>query len=399
MKKILIAIIILVSASQAFASGPPGVTKAYVDTQAAITTEASLSGLSTELMTGYPEGAQAESDNLNYLTVGIDPQFNRTNWYSTAQSWSAGQTGVADGVKWDPDTSHVTTGALSSEIAIVEGGATDYITRQTGSFITDGFGVGMTLDLSGTALNNTTTTNRWLVSKVETLKLTLTPTTDDVAGETLIAGAVTILGNWPTMYQYDGTSLVKGKNIMGVLSLSDINMAGGTIELPNGNADVALATAGQIHLNTTDEQLSFHSAADGEISGEVAITSIPIKPNSFDPKAVCDGAVDTLFIAKIGDDAPEGIIIDEWWISFTQDPTTELDADLCYADNYTARANEVVIDALDTTSGTATEDTDANINSGNAIPNGKVVYIKINTAYTATGEQVAFQYWYHAEED
>ncbi|MEN6473663.1 MAG: hypothetical protein ABFD81_06595, partial [Syntrophaceae bacterium] len=106
------------------------------------------------------------------------------------------------------------------------------------------------------------------------------------------------------------------------------DFGGAGLEIPNGDADASLATAGKIHLNTTDEQLSVHSADDGEISGEVSLSLIQHKTWSFDPKAVCDGAVDRLFLMTIGDDAPEGIIIDEWKVSFEADPTTEADLDL-----------------------------------------------------------------------
>jgi len=54
---------------------------------------------------------------------------------------------------------------------------------------------------------------------------------------------------------------------------------------------------------------------------------------------------------------------------------------------------------LATTAGVASEDTDANINSGNAIANGKVIYIDFPTAYTDTGEQCIFELWFHMEED
>ena len=69
-------------------------------------------------------------------------------------------------------------------------------------------------------------------------------------------------------------------------AFSSIELGGGTLEIPNGTSDVALANGGEIHLNTTDEQLSVHSAADGEISGEAALSLIQHKTWSFDPKAV-----------------------------------------------------------------------------------------------------------------
>jgi hypothetical protein len=164
--------------------------------------------------------------------------------------------------------------------------------------------------------------------------------------------------------------------------------------------DASLDELGKVFIDDTEDALAVHAGANGEVAGEVQVTMVPSRPYAFDPKAVCDGDTDILFLTWIGDDAPNGIIIDEWKTSFlTASPAAQLDADLCYADNLTTRANEVVIDAIDTSSGVSSEDTDANINSGNAVPNGKVMYIKINTAYAATGEQCTFQFWYHAEED
>lgn len=187
-------------------------------------------------------------------------------------------------------------------------------------------------------------------------------------------------------------------NGAGSITLSlpaSIDLGGKTLEIPNGTADVALAAAGQIDLNETDEQLSVHSGSNGEISGEVAIPLIYTKSWSFDPDAVCDGAVDRLFLMYVGDEAPEGIIIDEWKVSFEADPTTEADLDLKYADAVIGVANAALVDVLDTTTGASSEDTDANINSGSAIPNGKVLYLEFGTAYTESNHQIIFQVWYH----
>jgi hypothetical protein len=170
------------------------------------------------------------------------------------------------------------------------------------------------------------------------------------------------------------------------------------LQYPNG-ADATLSTAGDSHLNTTDEQLSFHSAADGEISGEAAVSIIQHRTWSFDPKAVCDGAVDRLFLMTVGDDAPEGITIDEWKVSFEADPTTEVALDFKSADAFIGVANAAVLDVLDTTAGVSSEDTDANINSGSAVANAKVLYLEFGTAYTETNHQIVFEIWYHAEED
>ena len=183
------------------------------------------------------------------------------------------------------------------------------------------------------------------------------------------------------------------------VALGPIDAGDGTLEVPNGTSDAALSNAGEIYLNVTDDQLAFHAGASGEAQGEVAISLLQHKTWSFDPKAVCDGAVDRLFLMKVGDDATEGIVIVEWSLSFEADPTTEIDADLEYADAYIGWANATVIDILDTTSGVSSEDTNANINGGAAIANGKVLGIDFGTAYTETTHQIIFEMWYYAEED
>lgn len=199
-------------------------------------------------------------------------------------------------------------------------------------------------------------------------------------------------GTVPYLVIYDGS------NYIGLWD-KDGNMILSSLQLPNGTADVALSNAGEINLNEADEQLSLHSGSNGEISGEVAIPLIQHVVMTFDPDAVCDGDVDRLFVMTVGDDAPEGIIIDEWKVSFEADPTTEADLDLKRADAFIGVANAAVIDVMDTTNGTASEDTDANINAGAAVANGKVIYLEFGTAYTETGHQIIFEMWYHAEED
>lgn len=201
-----------------------------------------------------------------------------------------------------------------------------------------------------------------------------------------------------TLWDWSGRVLTMGAG-SSIAGLGGIDLGSGTLDVPNGASDSALADEGKVHLNTTDEQLSFHSAADGEISGEVSLSLIQHKTISFDPDAVCDGAVDRLFIMTVGDDAPEGITIDEWKVSFEADPTTEADLDLKYADAFIGVANAAVVDVLDTTNGASSEDTDANINGGAAVANGKVIYLEFGTAYTETTHQIIFEMWYHPEED
>lgn len=175
-----------------------------------------------------------------------------------------------------------------------------------------------------------------------------------------------------------------------------------TLNIPWGDADVVHASGGSIHLNETDEQIGIHSGDSGEISGEAAISVLEHFSVTFDPDAVCDGDIDRLFLMTVGDDAPEGITIVEWSLSFSQDPGTEFGAGETLFKRATAMigvGSTATIDDLATSSGVSSEDTNSNINGDAVVANGQVLYIDFPTAYTATGEQCMFEFWYYAEED
>jgi hypothetical protein len=115
---------------------------------------------------------------------------------------------------------------------------------------------------------------------------------------------------------------------------------------------------------------------------------------AFDPKAVCDGAVDRLFLMTVGAHAPNGLKVAAWSVSFEADPTTEVDLDLKRADAFIGVANAAVMDVLDTTTGAAAETVGANINSGATVAATNVLYLEHGTAYTETTHQIIFQMWY-----
>jgi hypothetical protein len=191
---------------------------------------------------------------------------------------------------------------------------------------------------------------------------------------------------------FTGTVGFDSLSISGVLTATNLRITPST-------TDQTLSTAGDVGFNSTDEQISVHSAADGEISGEASVSLLQHRSFIFDPKAVCDGAVDRLFLMTVGDHAPDGLKIVEWKVSFEADPTTEVDLDLKYADAFIGVANSAVIDVLDTTTGASAEDVNANINGGAAIANGKVMYLEFGTAYTEANHQVIVELWFYAEED
>ena len=118
---------------------------------------------------------------------------------------------------------------------------------------------------------------------------------------------------------------------------------------------------------------------------------------TFDPKTVCDGDIDRLFVMDADDGNGNAFVADKWKVSFLRDPATEVDLDLKRADALIGVANSAVIDVLDTTAGTSSESTAANINGGAAVANGKIIYLEFGTAYVATGEQCTFRLWGHYE--
>lgn len=127
------------------------------------------------------------------------------------------------------------------------------------------------------------------------------------------------------------------------------------------------------------------------------ITAVPLHYSwTFNPKAVCDGDIDRLFLMTVGPDLPSGLKITRWNLSFLADPATEVDLDFKRADAVIGVANSAVVDVLDTTNGVSSETTESNINGNVAVANGKVLYLEFGTAYTADNLQIVFEFWGYA---
>lgn len=208
------------------------------------------------------------------------------------------------------------------------------------------------------------------------------------------AAAVTITGTANEIAVADGDGENGGAGANPTISVpSAVDWTSKTFKMPNAAGSGALTAAGMIHMNTTNKLIS------GYTDREMSIPFTQHRIVTFDPKAVCDGAVDRLFLMTIGDDAPFGIKITKWTLSFEADPTTEVDLDFKRADAFIGVANAAVMGVLDTTAGASSEATAANINGGAVVANGKVLYLEFGTAYTETTHQIIFEYWYEVEED
>ena len=169
--------------------------------------------------------------------------------------------------------------------------------------------------------------------------------------------------------------------------------------IPQTAGDVTVTSTHNIEVDTVENQLviDFGSGGD-EGDGEAAFSPILKGSIAIDPGAWYD--TDTqVFLTEIGDEAPNGIIIDEWKCSCDVDPDVEINANLKYADAWIGLANSAVIDAIDTTNGASSEDTDANINGGAVVANGKVIYIEFDADPEGTCVQMIFTMWWHVEED
>ena len=189
---------------------------------------------------------------------------------------------------------------------------------------------------------------------------------------------------------FDGTALQDGRRLLvyfdeDMSGTVTIDLTSSGIEAGNRTRDLRVKP-GEVFLfvySTDDNQWHMVNAPDDNIQ----------KFNiSFDPKAVCDGAVDRLFLFTVRN--TNGYKIISWSASFEADPTTEADLDLKRADAIIDVGNAAVMDVMDTSAGVSSESTEANINSNVAVVNGKIVYLEFGTAYTETTHQINVEVLY-----
>lgn len=99
-------------------------------------------------------------------------------------------------------------------------------------------------------------------------------------------------------------------------------------------------------------------------------------PTFFDPTVMLAVDAEMVFIARTA----AALTISSVYGSLDADPTTELDADLYYADFGVGYANETLINTFNTTDGVISDDT---LTDG-TIPADKKVYLKITAVDAAT---------------
>jgi hypothetical protein len=192
---------------------------------------------------------------------------------------------------------------------------------------------------------------------------------------------------------------LNGKDIDAGLDFTQAyDYSGGSIWLEFNEGNAVLASAGQVAVDGVDDAIAIHFGAGGEIQGEGQVSGIITFIVSLDPG---QQFLSNTYISLgwIGDEAPNGIIIDEWRCECNVDPDVEILLDMYFADNKIGLANATLMDVLDTTNGTSSEDTDANINGGAALANGKFWYLLWGGDPEGTCDDFTIQIWLHPEED
>ena len=195
-----------------------------------------------------------------------------------------------------------------------------------------------------------------------------------------------------TVPDVTGTLVVSG--MTGPVDFEQVS----SFQIPADTGDAPLSKRGEIYIDSADDAIAMFFASTGEIFGEAQISALYAVSVVLDPGTHFDTS-SQVFMFTLGDEAPNGITIDEWRLSCNVDPDVELDMDLKRATAWIGLGTATVMDILDTTNGISSEDTDANINSGAVVANGQVIYLEIGADPEGTCEQMIFEMWYHVEED
>lgn len=196
---------------------------------------------------------------------------------------------------------------------------------------------------------------------------------------------------------FNGPVVMDSTVTMGAIEKADgdtINVAK-QLQVPfDESADATLTTDGSVHVRGDEKRFS----ADLGAAGEATISFLTPISVICDPGAWYDSNT-TIFLFKVGDEAPNGIKIQKWRVSCNVDPDVEMDLDLKRATAWIGLGGAAVMDILDTTNGVSSESTAANINGGAVVANGQAVYLSFGADPEGTGTQLIFEMEYLTEED
>jgi len=177
-----------------------------------------------------------------------------------------------------------------------------------------------------------------------------------------------------------------------LVETSAVDFGGASLKLPTATSGDVTVTEGQIKQKSHEDGFALHGGSAGEIQDEYFMSGLTPVAVHLDPGMEYDRSTDTRLFS-LGDAEPNGIKIVEWSMDFGMDPDVEADVDLCYADDW-AQTNETVLDALDTTNGTSSDDAVAL-----SVPAGKYLYLRWNDDPEGTGDYLTLEFLYYKEED
>lgn len=346
----------------------------------------------TSEIAGLGEETSPAATDLFLLELASDGSKAKISYDDLATAINPG-----DGSKIILDDTQVTItddGVADGQVDIIVDGTT--VLTATA----DGITMGPLAATAALTANNTYSSNSLITgfNAGETISQWQTVYYDGTAAEWMLADA-DASGKWPS----HGIAVAASTNGNAIDVMPQGLARYDTWDWTPGAALCLSTTAGGIvactGTNARNQVIGFAKTADiAYFNFEQPRNDILHGRWSFDPKAVCDGAVDRLFLMTADDGLGRAMRIVKWKLSFEADPTTEAAVDLKRADAFIGVANSAVMDVLDTTNGVSSESTAANINAGAAVANGKVVYLCFtDTPYTEANHQVIFEMWYHYE--
>lgn len=173
-----------------------------------------------------------------------------------------------------------------------------------------------------------------------------------------------------------------------------------SFEIPSDEStDATLTVLGQVHIRGDEDRFSAHLGAGGEIAGEATMSFLKKISVTLDPGLWYDSSTIIDLGPILAKKYPNGIIIDYWEVTCHLNPDVEMNMNLGYSVNSFDMADPNLIDVLDTTAGASSEDTDANINGGAAVPAGVYLMIYFDADPEGTCTMLTVTILYHDEED
>ncbi len=219
---------------------------------------------------------------------------------------------------------------------------------------------------------------------------------DDIMGGTLTAdglilgqdelitiGANTIT-NDGTDFVFDDTIAVPNNSISAAeldegddFTWTSDHIFNGTMEIPNGASDVVLTGTGQMYVDSAQKQLVVSDGIEKAIPLRHIIQG-NLGTGDFDADP------DVFVLSLDADTYPDGIVITEWAVDCNEaDPTTELNANIKYANDRGTGAfpgaSDTLVDVIDTTTGNSSENdmSNSDLTSG-VIPTGVELRVLID---------------------